>query len=262
MLCARSFKNHTFVASKITHFSPSRASHSRRHPRPNPPHKDSFLPHQPSFLSRRLSRQKLSHSHSRPSPTHAHPFHAGTPPERSQEPHTPPSSFPLEPFSEAFQSSSQRLLRVPPESLLSVVLHRFQGDASGEKGRFLRCGFRDAGQIARGVPGVREENRLVHAGTPPERSQRLLRRLSFYISLLRVPQRPFSEPSQRSSGAALRDFSESPPIPLIRCAATVPGGYTRRKRSFFVRFQRRRTDCQGRAWRVRGCRGRTHVLPR
>ena len=47
----------------------------------------------------------------------------------------------------------------------------------------------------------------------------LIHSMSLYTSPLRVPQRPFSEPSQRSSGAALRDFSESPPYsphPLCR----------------------------------------------
>ena len=203
MLCARSFKNHTFVASKITHFSPSRASLSRRHPSrtlSGAPHASLILP--PRALLRGFPEQLSEASQSSPRISLircAAPVSGGcqwrkravfevrfqrrrtdcqgrawrargkSPGSRrhpsrtlSEAPQTPlilhlatqsASETLLRAFSEVFRSGPQRLLRVPSIFPSSIVPQRFQGDTRGEKGRFL-CGFRGAGQTARGVPGV------------------------------------------------------------------------------------------------------------
>ena len=136
MLCARSFKNHSDVAPKITHFSPSHASLSHRHPRQNPPHKDSFLPHQPSFLSRRYPLQNVLRSPTRSS----HPLQ-GSPFQQVSNPFQHPfRCFPKRP-----SQTSQSPLRIP--------LIRCATTIPAVKRSFFVCGSRDAGQIARGVPG-------------------------------------------------------------------------------------------------------------
>lgn len=179
MLCGRPFKNRSDVALKITHFSPPHALPFTQTPSPKSPSRGPFSPSQPPFLSRRLPSQKPSHGHSRLSPhtpslSRRHPFQNAL--RGLTAPAHAPPCLNTSRSSTRLRGPSQGLPRgfseQPPEPLPSIVPQRFQRDASGEKRRFLRRGFGDTGQTARGVPGgvLRRESGL--PGARPCPSQR------------------------------------------------------------------------------------------
>ena len=168
MLCARSFKNHSDVAPKITHFS---LSHTFPFTQDlllrGPPRVLSYLS-QTQVLSRRpaspsgpLTRTLVSlsngYSFTRAPCQNAltrHP-HTRT---RLSPPHAPSRPLQGSPFqqvSNPFQHPFRCFPKRPSQtsqSPLRIPLIRCATTIPAVKRSFFVCGSRDAGQIARGVP--------------------------------------------------------------------------------------------------------------
>ena len=183
MLCARSFKNHSDVAPKITHFS---LSHTFPFTQDlllrGPPRVLSYLS-QTQVLSRRpaspsgpLTRALVSlsngysftqvllakgpHAHAHLFPlAHAFPFTQAPlqnvlrSPTRSSH---PLQGSPFQQVSNPFQHPFRCFPKRPSQtsqSPLRIPLIRCATTIPAVKRSFFVCGSRDAGQIARGVPG-------------------------------------------------------------------------------------------------------------